>query len=61
MDTATLKALFDSGELTIDMDNEPGYYGENTVTALIKYKGTVIAKETHSTYSSYSPCDCASY
>ncbi len=58
MNIEELKALFDSGELTIDMDSEPGYYGENTVTALIKYKGTVIAKETHSTYCNCSPCGC---
>ena len=39
MDTATLKALFDSGELTIDMDSEAGYYGETTTTVTVKYRG----------------------
>lgn len=57
MNADEIKALFDSGELTIDMDSEAGYYGENTVTALVKYKGVVIAKETHSAYSDYCSCN----
>ena len=61
MNIEEIKALFDSGELTIDMDSEPGYYGENTVTALIKYKGTVIIEETRTTYCNCSPCGCGCY
>ena len=57
MNIEEIKALFDSGELTIDMDSEAGYYGENTVTTLIKHKGEVIARETHSTYSDYCSCN----
>lgn len=61
MDTATLKALFDSGELTIDTDKEPGYYGETTVTITVKHKGVVIATETTVTYSDNYGCNCGNY
>lgn len=61
MDTATLKALFDSGELTIDMDSEAGYYGETTTTVTVKYRGEVVHTETHSTFCDCSPRGCCNY
>lgn len=61
MDTATIKALFDSGELTIDTDKESGYYGETTVTITVKHKGVIIATETHSTFCDCSPRGCCNY
>lgn len=57
MNAAQIKSLFNSGVLTVDFDDESGYYGETTTTTTVKYNGEIVHTEKHSTYSDYCSCN----